>query len=300
MKPIANFTYVIIIFNPNSTGDAPEKAKKLLKTLINSFPELSVELKETEYAGHAKEIAYLTASKHVRPLIVSVSGDGGYHEVVNGTVNALLDRKAKEPVVSVVGAGNANDHYRATNRLPLEELIATQQPRTIDLLKVTVKNAKKETIVYAHSYAGIGVSPRVAEELNRYKLNIIKEFYILVKSLTSLRPVTIEQQGKRRQVDSLVFANIREMAKVLTLTDKNNLHDGKFETIEITHGNIFRMLAIFAKAAVSSLGKQKQYTSYEFTLREDAPLQVDGEVIKAFAGDSIIITSAKDAIKALY
>lgn len=295
-----HFSRVIIIFNPNSTGNAPAIAKKLMRSITTAFPKMKVELQATKHAGHARELAYMMAGRYAKPLIVSVSGDGGYHEVINGTLAAIQNGTAREPTVTVVGAGNANDHYRATHRKSVVKLISQVEPRPIDLLKLTIERPRGTQTIFAHSYAGLGVSPIVAQELNKYKLNLFKEIYIIGKTMFSLRPVTILHDQRTRKVDSLIFANIHEMAKVLTLHTGTNLHDGKFEVIEISHRNLLSFVFIIIRAAVWSLGRQRQYTSYAFTLLETAPLQIDGEVIKCNDGDSIRVTVAKDAIKALY
>lgn len=300
MKADSNFSQIVIIYNPNSTGDAPEIAKRLERTLKKRFPRIATELQATERAGHAYDLAYQASKTHAKPLIVSVSGDGGYHEVINGTLAAIRGKVTKHPVVTVVGAGNANDHYRATNRLPLTELIAMATPRPMDLLEITITNSRGSLPYYAHSYAGVGISPRVAQELNKYKLNLFKETYIIGKTIFSLRPVSLEQNGKVRRADSLIFANIREMAKVLTISDKTNIHDGKFELVEIPHRSLVRLIVILAKAAVWSLGAQQHYSQYEFKVCEDTPFQIDGEVIDCHNGDTIRVAVAKDAITTLY
>ena len=68
------------------------------------------------------------------PLIVSVSGDGGYNEVVNGVMDAGNDRA----VCAVRAAGNANDHRRVTREQPLADAIVAGDVRRIDLLRLTV------------------------------------------------------------------------------------------------------------------------------------------------------------------
>ena len=69
-----------------------------------------------------------------RPLLVSVSGDGGYNEVVDGTMQAGNDAA----VCAVLPAGNANDHRRATREQPLADAIVTGSVTRIDLLRLTV------------------------------------------------------------------------------------------------------------------------------------------------------------------
>ena len=59
-----------------------------------------------------------------RRSLVSVSGDGGNNEVVNG----------------VMASGNANHHARVMHDEPLVELKKTGVTANIDLLKMTVTN----------------------------------------------------------------------------------------------------------------------------------------------------------------
>ena len=84
------FDAVEIVFNPNSTGDAQERADELAEQLAKRAPELPVTLRPTERAGHGREIAR-DAARGGRPLVVSVSGDGGYNDVVNGLMEAGVD-----------------------------------------------------------------------------------------------------------------------------------------------------------------------------------------------------------------
>ena len=102
------FDRIVIIFNPHSTGDAPRSAEELHAELTRRLPAVPVELCPTRYAGHARDLAREAAGTG-RPLLVSVSGDGGYNEVVDGVMQA----GNSEAVCAVRAAGNANDHRRA-------------------------------------------------------------------------------------------------------------------------------------------------------------------------------------------
>ena len=108
------FDHIAIIYNPKSTGDASKIAKDLADSVNGHFEVIQKKatLYPTKKAGDAIELAYDIASKHRQPLIVSVSGDGGYNEVINGVMAAKKLFPAQKPVVAVVGAGNANDHER--------------------------------------------------------------------------------------------------------------------------------------------------------------------------------------------
>lgn len=71
------FDTIAIIFNPNSTGDAPALAEQLKASLSGLLPYAAdIRLQPTNHAGHAVQLAReAAATGHV--LVVSVSGDGG-------------------------------------------------------------------------------------------------------------------------------------------------------------------------------------------------------------------------------
>src|SRR5437764_2946213 len=98
------FSTVLIIYNPNSTGNSAGAARDLQKRLQTSL-KLPIRLLPTHYSGHAEELAYTGAKEHHNPLLVSSSGDGGYHEVINGAMRAQLT--GAKPVCAVLPTGNA-------------------------------------------------------------------------------------------------------------------------------------------------------------------------------------------------
>lgn len=139
----------VLIFNPQSTGDAERLATELRDELAERLPQFPVQLQPTQHAGHARDLAREAAAVG-SPLIVSVSGDGGYNEVVDGAMQAGNDRA----VCAVLPAGNANDHRRATKQKPLADAIVAGTITRLDLLRLTVDGAAVPT-GHAHSYIGL-------------------------------------------------------------------------------------------------------------------------------------------------
>ena len=212
---VAAFDRIVVIFNPQSTGDAPQLAEELHADLSRRLPEVPVCLCPTERAGHARDLAREVAQTgHL--LLVSVSGDGGYNEVVDGVMQAGND----QAVCAVKAAGNANDHRRTTAQRPLVEAIAAGEVRRIDLLCLTIGNGLDARTQYAHSYIGMGLTPVVAIDLEKGGKGSLKEIMSVVRAFAKFRPFTIQvEDGTRRSFDSLLFANIAEMAKYATLSE---------------------------------------------------------------------------------
>jgi diacylglycerol kinase (ATP) len=289
------FDRVVLIFNPQSTGEARERAEGLRRDLAHQAPDLAVELLPTEHAGHATELARSVAQTGA-PLVVSVSGDGGYNEVVNGVMQAGNERA----VAAVLAAGNANDHRRATRERPLAEAVTRGDVSRIDLLRFTSDGPDGRAVRYAHSYIGLGLTPVVAVDLEKGDKGSLREMLTVVRSFAKFRPFEIETDRGRESFDSLVFANIAQMAKVATLAeDQGRPDDGMFEVITLRHTAKWRILATALKASTTGLGKQPSVRTYAFTTVTPLPLQVDGEVVELPADTAVRVEITPDALPTL-
>ena len=292
---MSSFDRIVMIFNPQSTGKAQQLAEELQADLAERLPKMPVSLSPTEHAGHARDLAR-DAAETGRPLIVSVSGDGGYNEVVDGVMQA-----GNENVVcAVMAAGNANDHRRTTRRRPLADAVVAGDVRRIDLLRLTVGSGSDARTQYAHSYIGVGLTPVVAVDLEKGGKGSIKEMVSVVRTFARFRPFAIElDDGRRRSFDSLVFANIAQMAKYATLSEAGRPDDGRFEVITMPHTTKWRILGVALKAATRGLGPQPTAEHYGFTTLKPTPLQLDGEVLALDAGVRVRVDIAPDALATL-
>ncbi|GAA4714667.1 diacylglycerol kinase family lipid kinase [Pedococcus ginsenosidimutans] len=291
-----SFDRVVLIFNPNSTGEAQQRAADLRRDLAQRSPDLVVEMLPTEHAGHATELARTVARSGV-PLVVSVSGDGGYNEVVNGVMQAGNE----QAVAAVLAAGNANDHRRATQEQPMAEAIIRGDVSRIDLLRFTSDGPDGRVVRHAHSYIGLGLTPVVAVDLEKGGKGSLREMVTVVRSFAKFRPFEIEtDDAGRESFDSLVFANIAQMAKVATLAeDQGRPDDGMFEVITLRHTAKWRILATAIKASTTGLGKQPSVRTYAFTTVTPLPLQVDGEVVELPTGTAVRVDIVPDALRTL-
>jgi len=281
----------VLVFNPHSTGDAEARARNLATELGERAPDLPVHLRPTEYAGHAVEIAREEALAG-RPLVVSVSGDGGYHEVVNGVMAAGTGSAS----AAVLAAGNANDHRRVTRERPLADSIVAGDTSRIDLLRLAIGDDEPE-VRYAHSYVGLGITPAVALELERGGKGSLREIVSTVRTFSRFRPFEIETDQGRESFDSLILANIPEMAKFATLSEDGRPDDGRFEVIMLRHTAKWRVLGTAVKAAVRGLGPQPTVRDYWFRTTKPTPMQIDGELHDLDAGTPVAVSIAPGALQ---
>jgi diacylglycerol kinase (ATP) len=295
-SPRIRFDRVVVIFNPNSTRDAAGVAQRFQRELVERLPGLEVVLRETERAGHAADLAR-EAARQGRPLIVSVSGDGGYNEVVNGLMQAGNPRATSV----VMPAGNANDHSRATQERPLADAVVSGDIVRMDLLRLIITSHPTGGgyihTRYAHSYIGVGFTPVVAADLENSGKGSLRELASVVRTFSRFRPFEIQlPAGESIHVDSLLFANISHMAKAAKLSENGNPDDGRFEVLTIPHQPKWRILVTALKAATVGLGPQTTARHYRFTALTPMPLQIDGEIVNVNNGDLIRIEIAPAAL----
>jgi diacylglycerol kinase (ATP) len=289
---VSPFDRIVIVFNPQSTGDAPRSAEELRTELARRLPGVPLELRPTQRAGHAREIAREVAASGA-PLLVSVSGDGGYNEVVDGVLQAGNDRA----VCAVRAAGNANDHRRTTREQPLADAIVAGDVRRIDLLRLTLGSGPGARTRYAHSYIGVGLTPVVAVDLEEGGKGSWREIVSVVRGFARFRPFPVRlEDGRRRTIDSLLFANIPEMAKYATLSEGGRPDDGRFEVVTQQRTGKLRVLATALRAATRGLGPQPSTTHYAFTALAPMPLQLDGELVELAAGTLVTVDIAPRAL----
>jgi hypothetical protein len=147
-------------------------------------------------------------------------------------------------VCAVKAAGNANDHRRTTAERPLVDAVVAGKIRRIDLLRLTIGDGNDARTRYAHSYIGMGLTPVVAIDLEKGGKGSFKEIVSVVRTFAKFRPFTIQLEGGgRRRFDSLLFANIAEMAKYATLSESGRPDDGRFEVITLPRTAKWRTLS---------------------------------------------------------
>lgn len=298
--PVSPFDRIVIVFNPQSTGDAPTLARELRDDVAEQHPDLPVELAPTQRAGHGRELA-AAAARDGRPLVVSVSGDGGYNDVVNG----MMDAANPDAVAAVRGAGNANDHRRATRRRPLDAAIGhalrTGETARFDLLRLTVTPpGGRPEVRYAHSYIGLGITPVVAVDIEEGGKGSWREIVAVVRGFRRFRPFPVDlADGSRLEVDSLLYANIDRMAKVATLSDDGRPDDGEFELVLLPHHSKLRVLVTALRSATIGLGPQPHETHHELTIRSPMPLQLDGELVELAADTHVAVDIAAGALRTI-
>ena len=223
-----------------------------------------------------------------------MSGDGGYNEVVDGVMHA--DNPGA--VCAVLGAGNANDHRRATRKRPLADAVVAGEISRIDLLALTVGSGSDVADAVRALLHRAGAHADRRGRPGEGRQGVVQGDPVRGAGPSpGSGPHQIElEDGTRRTFDSLLFANITEMAKYATLSENGRPDDGRFEVVTVPHSAKWRILAVAIKAAVRGLGPQPTATHYGFVTLKPTPLQLDGELLTLDAGTPVQVDIVPKAL----
>jgi diacylglycerol kinase family enzyme len=294
---MSHFSTIVIIYNPHSTGHGAKNAKDFAKKLRDSLPaSTTVKVVPTKHAGHAETLTRHYAESSEPILVISSSGDGGYHEVINGAIMS----GSSTIVTGLLPSGNANDHYHALHTDKVIDRIKHHKTRSIDVLKVSRNTSHtEEWHRYAHSYVGIGISSQIGKTLTETALNPVNEIWLVIKQLLVASPVNIIYKKQRQHFSSLIWSNIGTMSKVMTLNDKASVTDGKFEVSSVKSRSLGALIAHLVKASTVGLDSRSQGTKFRFTNLRRASIQLDGEVFPLPRGSQVTISCEAKSLRCI-
>ncbi|MCA9332967.1 hypothetical protein KDA00_03770 [Candidatus Saccharibacteria bacterium] len=291
----ASYESVLIIYNPASTGGkAKTKAVRLTRQLKRHGIE-NVKLRSSDYPGHSEDLAYSESLSKKNPLIISVSGDGGYNGVINGVLRAQLKNNDIRPTAAILAAGNANDHQRSIAKRPLLWAITHSAPEPVDVLKLRFS----KTTRYAHSYIGIGITAEASKELNEQVLTRWKDIKIITRNLLRFNYFTINANGQIVDLDSLVFSNVRRMSKVIKIGEKTDLHNGLFSLVIMARQPRLKFLYTLFKIILFGVKNPTQLSRYNFKLLKPQLAQLDGEPLAIPANVDIEVTIEPETLQTI-
>lgn len=290
-----SYSTIAVIYNPNSTGPSKKMAEDFVQQIKTRLPGQKIELIATEYAGHAEDLTYDISKRESNPLIISSSGDGGYNEVVNGAMKA--QKEDYSPITGLLPAGNANDHYRNLHTENFVESVARENVKSIDVLKFRGQSKGQLMERYAHSYIGIGITPKVGRELNKTELNPVKEIILAARVFFSVKSTKLKINNKVRRYDSVIFSNIDSMSKYLQISKKSSVTDGKFEITAFRKRHKLKLLSLFLKASIVGVEEDKRVSGFTFETVKKTSIQADGEISLLDANTQVVISAEKQALK---
>lgn len=275
----------IFVLNPTSgTHRNPEKIRAFIE---NSFQdsEHDYSIRNTEYVGHATEIAKEEAEK-ASDVIVAIGGDGTVNEVAKGI---LFTKTA----LAIVPAGSGNGFARHF-KIPLN-----QEKAIKELIHYKIK--KIDTgVINGHHFNGVcgmgydaSVSQKFSEQNSRGLKTYIK---VMLKEYFNFKPelykLTFNNNRIERRCYTLSVANAPEYGNGAIISPDSVVDDGLLEICAMRPLGVFASISVAFHMMNGSLNRCKhiEYFKTDKVIIErsmDNTIHVDGTALQTDLNVSI-------------
>jgi diacylglycerol kinase (ATP) len=244
---------------------------------------LEVVVRETSYAGHARDLA---REMELGPgaALCALGGDGTIHEVVNGIMERPVGCR---PPLAVLPAGSGNalmhdlaalDPHEAARR------ILAGRRRSLDIARISHPGG----ILHAFNMIGWGLVADIGVRSERLRWLGARRYTVasVVEVLAhSPRRARLELPGEVFEGDiRFVFAgNTRHTGAGMRLTPEARIDDGLLDLIMVRGGTRGALLRLFAGLGRgghldSPLVTFRRVPRFHLEAEADGPLNVDGEL----------------------
>ena len=272
-----------ITVNPHG---GTKKGSKVLSQVLPIFESENAEVTviETEYAGHARDLA-MDVDMTNYDGFCCIGGDGTMHEAING----LLKRKDKKrfPLGLITGGTgnsfmcdmNCQDPIDATKR------ILSGNRRFIDVLECNSNG----DVYYAFNLVGWGMPTDInnlAEKMRwlgtqRYNVATLIEVMRNSKRFAELK---VNGESITDDFAFIIACNTIHVGKGMKMAPKAQLDDGLVDIIIVPKVNRFSLLKLFPKLFTgehinSPELQYKQVNSFSIIPKENNKLNIDGELL---------------------
>ena len=285
MKPL-------FVVNPRSGGGATERMwSSMRSTIEHAIGDIEVAM--TERPGHGADLAR-EGAKAGHPLVVAVGGDGTFHEVVNGLMQAGTEAR-----VGLIGQGTGGD-FRKTlgieHRLDkYVDALKSGRERPLDVGKFEGGGKKGHYFVNILSAGMGGLVDRYVADAPRVLGGKAAYFGASLKALVAARlgnlkcKVTLDGKTEERAIRSYMIAvcNGRFFGGGMKVAPSAEIDDGAFDVVAlgatsklafaVTSNSIYSGSHIGKNGTVSFRANKIEIDLANDDARDVFLLDVDGE-----------------------
>ena len=244
-----NFTFII---NPHS---GTRKNKLHLAKLIEQKASSDFEIKYTEYAGHASELA-AKAVEDGCENIVAAGGDGTMNEVAGKIVGSNLN-------FGLIPMGSGNGFARSLG-LPLNP------EKALDVIfrtKIKRIDTGKINGLSFFALAGIGFDAQVASQFQKSVIRgALPYFFISFKEFLkySYPRYFINSPEKKFKINPLVItiANAAQFGNGAQIAPQADIQDGWLDVCILDKMSVFEAMKILPKMFTGKINQADPYSSY--------------------------------------
>lgn len=227
---------IMVIMNPQSGRSDGEDLQDSIKQKLNNYFE-EVDLKLTEYKGHALELAEI-ASDEKYDSICSVGGDGTLAEILSGLLN-----KEYVPKILIFPQGTGNIMSRILQYNQDKEHVID----TIDFCKTKLVDIGSIGDRAFSFILSLGTLPQALDEVTNEEKEKFGFFAYIGNVIRHLKDnnkyeleVTVDNQVYRGPVDHLA-ASLSDKFTILKINGVNStLDDGNINVIILKDNSFFK------------------------------------------------------------
>lgn len=211
-----------------------KKSKSDIQKYLEIFShyDYDVVFFETKYSNHAEDI--VRDLEEDIDLVVSVGGDGTFHEVVSGNF-----KRSKQLLLSHIPYGTTNDvgTMFAMDKNIEKNLASILSPTTSEIRKVDICTINDQPFVYV---AGVGrfmnipyETPRKMKKRLGHLAYLIEGIHDFFHNKTHLYDITYEVDGQQYQglYSFVLISNANRIAGINNFYKDVRLDDGMFEIL---------------------------------------------------------------------
>ena len=274
---------ILLVVNP--TGGV-RNGLEILKTIKPIFEAGGIELEiiETKYAGHAKDIARAMDVEKFDSLCL-VGGDGTMHETING-MYAREDNNRIPIGLIPAGTGNSLMHdFNCLDPSVAAKWIIKGYSKKIDLAKIIMEHK----IVYAFNIIGWGMITDInlrADGVrwmgeNRYTYAALME---IMSHKQRHAKLSFGDKTYDEKFTFILGSLTKFTGSAMKMAPKAKLDDGLIDVSIVRNATRKQMMNLFPKIFTgehiySDILEYKQVDSYSIIPDEHDPLNLDGETI---------------------
>ena len=272
----------IILVNPQG---GTKQGLDLLEQVKPLFKEVDADLiiRETEYAGHATEIAREIDLEGFTGLC-HIGGDGTFHEIING----LLTRSdGKQVPLGFIPGGTGNSFMHDMECLdPVEAArrIVSGGITPIDVAEVEMPEEK----VYCMNIVGwgmvtdINMSAEKLRWLGEQRYNVTTLLHVMKLKRHSAKLV-IERDESEGNFLFTIACNTQHTGRGMKMAPKAELNDGLIDLVLVRDASRFKLLQMFPKVFDGThiddpIVEYYQVKEFSITPAENEILNLDGEL----------------------
>ncbi len=282
---------IIFILNPISGTGKQKKAIPLIDQYLD-HSKYEYQIVQTEYAGHAKEIAQDAVEQS--DIVIAIGGDGTINESFQPLVN-------KDVTFGIIPCGSGNGLARFL-KIPLKIKEAIETINNGNTLKIDSCSVNDRPFL---SIAGVGFDAYIAKKFDEAKFRgLFSYLNQIIKSYSKYQEkefiIRINNQELKRKAFLISFANSDQFGNNAMIAPQAKINDGQLEVCVV---NKIPFIGL-PKLAFQVLNRNIQRSNYYHSLRasdftiqheHDLIVNIDGEPVQM--GKEIHIKTYPESLK---